>query len=329
MGGQTYERDVYDSDSSSAWGASGSSSYYGSYSSSSSYASSKLSASKLDASMLPNGKILKSQTKNPIIVVLDVTGSNIDFARIIYDKLPMFYGQIEQQGYLDDFDISICAVGDAYTDKYPMQVGDFAQGIALDAQIEKLVLEGNGGGQVCESYELMAYYLLEKTEFEKGAEPLLFFIGDEKPYSHVKREQAEQFGMTCNEEIDPFPLLRKRFHDNVFMLLNPYSTYSYSYLNEEIAEAWKSRLANEHVIPIQEKKAIVDLMLGIIATVSGSRTLKSYTVDMLNRGQSTKRITGVEKSLEKFSASLEMVKVNGTIMKTTPTKKTTQKGKRL
>ena len=36
-------------------------------------------------------------------IVLDVTGSNINFARLVYDKLPMFYGEIEQKGYLNDF----------------------------------------------------------------------------------------------------------------------------------------------------------------------------------------------------------------------------------
>ena len=93
MGGSTYDRDVYSGSSSSGWG-------------NSSYSASRLSSSTLDSTLLPNGKIIESKTKTPIIVVLDVTGSNINFARVVYDKMPMFYGQIEQQGYLKDFDIS-------------------------------------------------------------------------------------------------------------------------------------------------------------------------------------------------------------------------------
>ena len=107
MGGGSYDRDVYSGSSSSGWG--GSSSSFGA----SSYSASRFTSSYLDSSMRPNGKILESKAKSPIIVVLDVTGSNIDFARVVYDKLPMFYGQIEQKGYLEDFEISFCAVGDA------------------------------------------------------------------------------------------------------------------------------------------------------------------------------------------------------------------------
>ena len=175
MGGFSYDRDVYSSSSSSSWG---SSSGFGA----SSYSATKLTSTYLESTMKPNGKILESKTKTPIIIMLDVTGSNIDFARVVYDKMPMFYGQIEQKGYLKDFDISFCAVGDAYTDDYPLQIGDFAKGIELDSWLEKIVLEGCGGGQRRESYELAAYYLYKNTKFVKGAEPIIFFIGDEMPY---------------------------------------------------------------------------------------------------------------------------------------------------
>ena len=122
MGGSSYDRDVYSSFSSSSWNSSYAGNSYGgnSGSSASSQSASVLSSTSLDNSMLPNGKILESKTKTPIIIALDVTGSNINFARIVYDKMPMFFGQIEQKGYLKDFDIAICAVGDAYTDDYPI-----------------------------------------------------------------------------------------------------------------------------------------------------------------------------------------------------------------
>ncbi|MBQ9279527.1 MAG: hypothetical protein IJ215_00540 [Clostridia bacterium] len=316
MGGSSYDRDVYSGSSSSGWGAS-------------SYSAMKMGSSTLDSSLRANGKILKSTSKNPIIVVLDVTGSNIDFARLVYDKMPMFYGQIEQKGYLDDFDIAFCAVGDAYTDDYPLQIGDFAKGIALDSQLEKLVLEGAGGGQRKESYELAAYYLYKNAEFPPGSKPLIFFIGDEAPYPKVNEVQAQEFGIDCTEgNVEPFELLRKKVNDNVFMLLNKYCSRSFE---SDITEAWTTRLAPEHVIKIQEEKAIVDLMLGIISMVSNARTLETYKVDMLDRGQTQERIAGVSESLQNFSkvTSIVPVKVSGIIPKASGGKQSTQKGKRL
>ena len=78
-----------------------------------------------------------------------------------------------------------------------------------------------------------------------------------------------------------------------------------------------------------EEKAIVDLMLGILSMVSSTRTLETYKIDMLDRGQTQARIEGVSKSLKGLSTALVPVKVSGTIAKTTSDKKSTQKGKRL
>lgn len=321
MGGSSYDRDVYSDSSSSGWGSS--------YMGASSYSASKLSSTDLNDCMLPNNKILESKTKNPIIIVLDVTGSNIEFARLVYDKMPMLYGQIEQKGYLKDFDIAICAVGDAYSDDYPMQVGDFAKGIELDSWLEKLVLEGYGGGQEKESYELMAYYLYKNTKFMPGSDPIIFFIGDEAPYPSVSMNQAARFGIECVEGgcSNPFELLRKKSNDNVFMLLNKYSGRSFK---NEITFAWQKVLAPEHVIKINEEKSIVDLILGIISMHSSARTLEAYKVDMLDRGQTAERIERVSKSLEGLSKTLVPVKISGTITNATSSdNKSTQKGKRI
>ena len=287
MGGSSYDRDVYSSSSSSGgWGTSTTSTV-------------KLKQNTMDPSMDPTGKILRSTSKNPIIIMLDVTGSNINFARLVYDKLPMFYGQIEQKGYLDDFDISFCAVGDAYSDKYPLQVADFAKGLELDAWMEKIVLEGNGGGQQSESYELAAYYLLKMTEFESDANPVIFFIGDESPYPTVNVDQAKAFKIPVSESIDPFADLRKKFNNNVYMLLNKYG----GRFVDKITDSWTSRLAPEHVIKIFEEKAIIDLMLGILAIMS-RKSLKTYAIDMKDRGQTDLRIEGVTQSLQGLSTAL-------------------------
>ena len=61
----------------------------------------------------------------------------------------MFYGQIEQQGYLDDFDICFCAVGDCIHDNYPIQITDFEKGLdkirELRSMMPELDIEIDGG----------------------------------------------------------------------------------------------------------------------------------------------------------------------------------------
>lgn len=293
MGSCSYDRDVYSGSSYSAWG-------------SSSKADEVFTSSYLDDSLKPNGKKIISDSKNPIILALDVTGSNINFAKLVYDKLPMFYGEIESKGYLDDFDLTICAVGDAYTDSYPIQIGTPAKGIEIDSWIEKLVLEGYGGGQEKESYELMAHYLANSCEFRKDADPILFFIADEAPYPYVNLNQAKEIGLPIIEEYSPWDKLNSKFNDNVYTMLNKYCGNSFV---SSITNSWNKVLKPEHLIKIPEEKAIVDLMLGVIAL--RTKELDNYAIDMQLRGQTVGRIEGVTSSLEALANSTALVNISG------------------
>ena len=288
-----YDRDVHGSSSSTNWG-------------SSTYAAEKLSSSELDSSMLPNGKRIRSNSKNPVIIILDVTGSNINFARLVYDKLPMFYGEIFDHKYLEDFDICICAIGDAGKyDEYPLQIGTFAKGQEIDAWVEKLVLESGGGGNMHESYELAAHYLLNNFDYDKDAKPIIFFVGDEMPYAVVDKGLSNRFDIPIEKEYDPFPLLNAKFNNRVYMMLNKYFGRSFV---DEVTNAWSKEMPPEHVVKISEEKAIVDLMLGIIA-MEGKKNLRTYALDMGNRGQTRDRISGVTSSLQELATTMALQSV--------------------
>ena len=311
MGSYSYDRDVYSSSSYDAWSVSGTSKR-------------KLNKVRLEENMLPNGKIIKSDAKTPIVIVLDVTGSNINFARLVYDKFPMFYTELEQKGYLEDFDISICAVGDAYTDDYPVQINDFAKGLELDANMENIVLESGGGGQGCESYELIAHYLANNTVFRKDANPMVFFIADEAPYSELNINQAKEIGLCAEKGCDPFKELNKKFKNNVFVMLNKYCGERFE---ESITRAWKKVLNENHLIKIPEEKAIVDLILGAIAIQK--KDLEVYALDMKNRGQTVHRIEGVTSSLTALSNSTELMNIDADINMNLSLKPKGNKGRRI
>lgn len=331
MGGFSYEREDYGTSSSSGWSSYG---YSGSSekSSYSSYAESKMSARHLEECMRPNHRIT-SKSKHPIVVALDVTGSNRQLAKIIYDKSPMMYGQIEQKKYLDDFDICFMAVGDAIFDDYPLQVGEFAKGIEIDTYLEKLVLEGGGGTNSGESYELAAFYLEHFMDMQEGAEPFIFFIGDEKTLYDVSITDAANAGIPTRdlknvplESQEVWDMLKDMCNGNVYCILGKYQNRCF---RDDITEHWENLLGKDHVIKIEDGKAIVDIILGVIAMVSNSRDMDSYKVDMLERGQTEKRICDVSKSLKNLSTSLAVYNQNADITLTKATKKSEAKGKRL
>lgn len=282
MGSISYDRDVYSSSSYDSWGAS-------------SYSATKFTRNTIDNELKPEGKKIKSNSKNPIIIALDVTGSNIDFARLVYDKLPMFYGEIEGKKYLDDFDICICAVGDAKYDSYPIQIGTPAKGLEIDSWLEKIVLESGGGGNAYESYEIMAHYLANNCEFRSDAKPIVFFIADESVQKTVSKDECEKLGIECAESYNPWPKLNKKFNDNVFVMLNRYC----GSFRDDFTKSWIDVLPKQHTIRIPEEKAIIDLMLGILAIQK--EELETYALDMKGRGQTIKRIEGVTSSLKELA----------------------------
>lgn len=298
MGGPSYDRDVYESSSSN------------SYSSSSNNAMS--SQHYLHDDLNPKGKVIKTEVKSPVVIIFDETGSMDDFPKIFLDKAPMFYGQIEQQGYLKDFALSFCAIGDARNNENaPLQVGDFEQGIKLDDILKKIYLEKNGGGQQKETYELAAYYYLHHCEMPNSELPFLFFIGDEGFYSKITASILKEYlGEKSSEEKDSkhiFAELNKKFQNNVFLF---HRSYGDSSVDREVTNQWKEVLPAEHLIHMKEDKSIVDLMLGVIAMVSNARNLDAYTADMKSRGQDIKRISTVSSALTPLSNTMSLVKVN-------------------
>ena len=235
-----------------------------------------------DQTVLPSAKMMLTTTaKHPVVVALDVTGSMGDSARIMYDKMPMFWGQIEQQGYLGDPALSFCCVGDVHSDSAPLQVTPFEKAKAIHPWLEKLWLEGGGGGSKEESYDLAAAFYVNQSETPKAeGKPFFFFIGDEGFYPVVDGFPSEVV----------FQQLMDRF--DVYFIHWPYCGVSNTDADQKIIAQWRA-LLNERLLILRDPKAIVDVMLGLIAMRHDSRSMEEYIQDMKDRGQDDARIKTV------------------------------------
>ena len=88
------------------------------------------------------------------------------------------------------------AVGDAFSDRAPLQVGQFESTAELmDQWLTWMYLEGGGGGTGQESYELGLYFLAMHTEMDcvvkRRKRAYLFITGDEMPYPILSRDVVE------------------------------------------------------------------------------------------------------------------------------------------
>ena len=135
-------------------------------------------------------------TSLAISVLFDVTGSMGGVPRVLQTKLADLHGLLLRKRYVDHPQIMFGAIGDAYSDRVPLQVGQFESDNRMDEQLGEIVLEGGGGGQMRESYELAMYFMAHHTSIDchekRGKRGYLFIIGDEMPYPNVNPLHVSQ-----------------------------------------------------------------------------------------------------------------------------------------
>jgi len=131
-----------------------------------------------------------------IVFALDVTGSMGTIPQILATShLPKFMTVLTHCKVADP-QLLFMAVGDATCDIAPLQVGQFESTAELmDQWLTWSFLEGHGGGNKHESYELALYFLAEHTEMDcwvkRKKKGYLFMTGDELPYPTLSRHVVE------------------------------------------------------------------------------------------------------------------------------------------
>jgi hypothetical protein len=132
-----------------------------------------------------------------IVFALDVTGSMGAIPRALATtELPSFM-KVLTACKVPDPQILFCAVGDAYADHAPLQVGQFESTAELmDQWLTRSFLEGGGGPWGKESYELALYFLAQHVAMDglekRGRRGYLFLTGDELPYDELPASVVEQ-----------------------------------------------------------------------------------------------------------------------------------------
>ena len=136
----------------------------------------------------------------PIIIGLDVTGSMGRVPEnLIKEAFPEIMKTIMDKG-VEHAQICFVGIGDHYSDDAPIQVGQFETSDELTEKwLKAIYIEGGGGGNNGESYQLAWYFAAYHTKidsFEKrGIKGTLITIGDEPCHASVSgKVLRELFG---------------------------------------------------------------------------------------------------------------------------------------
>lgn len=211
----------------------------------------------------------------PIMNGLDVTGSMGFIPEyMIKQGLGRLVTQILERRPVPDPHLMFMAIGDAFCDTAPMQLTQFeAENVIVD-QIKKLWLEGGGGGNNFESYDLAWLVAAWKTvtdHWEKRqAKGYLFTVGDEQfPRETACNWVKEAFTGKLTQAIKPedaLALAQERY--NVFHIIAAEGSYASSGLTRVI-DSWVPHLQRRAIV-LRDHTRLPELEVSIMAIEEGT-----------------------------------------------------------
>lgn len=211
-----------------------------------------------------------------IIIGLDVTGSMGSIAEHMATKSlgKLFEGIIDRTPVSDPH-IMLMGIGDIFCDRAPLQVSQFEADIRIAEQLTDLWLEGGGGGNAFESYDLPWYFAARKTSidcFEKrGKKGYLFTIGDEPPPPQQLRVEQlnETFGITEQANIPPGQALTEAQEKyNVFHIIVEEGSYARR-AKSEVTSKWRKILGNR-AVSLNNYEYLSEVILSVMEVSEGA-----------------------------------------------------------
>lgn len=235
------------------------------------------SNNSIDPLMVIKGKVRESCDSDehpnsyPIIIGLDVTGSMGQVPEnLIKEAFPEIMKTIMEKG-VEHAQVCFLGIGDHYTDDAPIQVGQFESSDELTEKwLKAIYIEGGGGGNNGESYQLAWYFAAYHTKidsFEKrGIKGTLITIGDEPCHGSISGKVLKQlFGEGEGE------VLTSKLLQEVQKKWNVYHVNVNDWANEEYGSVRKWReLIGDHLLASESMESKE------IGAILSSTIVKSY-----------------------------------------------------
>jgi hypothetical protein len=209
-----------------------------------------------------------------IIIGLDVTGSMGMIAdQMAGEKLGVLMGGILDTQPVKNPHLMIMALGDVRHDRNPLQVSQFEADIRIAQQLTEVYLEGGGGGNDSESYDLPWYFAATRTAIDcfkkRGEKGYLFTIGDEMPPYGLDAEHItnvfgvnEQHNYTAKELLG---MAEQAYH--VFHVIVEQGNYARRAL-QRVTKGWHD-LMGDHAILLSDYTRISEAILAVIRVNEG------------------------------------------------------------
>ena len=207
----------------------------------------------------------------PIALFLDVTGSmGMIPEDLVRNQLGTIMDTLLQRGVADP-QLMFSGIGDQYSDRAPLQVGQFESSTELiNDGLGRLWLEGGGGGSGEESYALAWQTAARHTSidsFEKrGKKGFLFTVGDEQYHTAVEAQlQMKVFGYNRANRESAKALLREAQEQYHVFHVHINSTGYRN--NTRVIGQWREVLG-DHFLVLNDHTRLGELVAAVVTQFS-------------------------------------------------------------
>jgi len=218
---------------------------------------------------------------NVIIVAMDTTGSMGSWREEIFKRLALLFK--EAQGFVgESLEVLFMGFGDIPLGD-PFEVCPTGDGPILDTYIEALTHQTGGGGNKIESADLPAVYVHSLLDTSCAKSVYFFTITDEGFYDPPGRANTvTDLSPELNSMKSIYSALKSRM--GVFTILA--ETRCYGTKDDDVIRyQWEDALGKEYVVPLDDSRRIVDVMLGVIAKTTGQ--IDKFSQALLSRQAGT------------------------------------------
>jgi|GEM_PF-1093814 len=211
-------------------------------------------------------KTLTTDARSPLMILTDGTGSMGDFPQKIFSKLPLLDLTIDD--YLDGAEISFGLVQD-YCDTLPLQMRPFGRKLDLKAHLGSINIQGGGGGNECEAYELAALYAARNVEMPKATrKPILIYVCDEGIYPSISPVDASRVHVDLKRNLQTkelFEELNKKW--SVYCIRKHYNGLDGEQMvgsDLQIHQQWEEYVGRGRIAILPNADRVVDLIFMLV-----------------------------------------------------------------
>lgn len=220
-------------------------------------------------------------------VLFDVTGSMYQIPEEVQKRLPDLFNDMLLNGYAVDPQLLIGAIGDANSDRVPLQVSQFESDVRIDENLRNVFLEGNGGGQMSETYELGLYFMARHTALDcvekRDHRGYLFMIGDETAYRQVKASQVKSLiGDDLPGDIDLEDIVNEVVEKYELFFIIPEDA---SHGNDRTVISFWQDLLGDHALRVKQMDHISDVIAAAVGVGEGNVSLADAEAALVAAGK--------------------------------------------